>query len=325
MKINKLAKTAITLITVISMGGGYNLNEVYASENTSTISIEDPYNLFSSYIGSGTYQNGKQTNIKAEKKPTETFENWSLKNNSMYTESGISSINFNARIAGSKIYAANRAYAISYILNGGTASNPSSYSLESGNITLNNPIKPGYKFMGWSGTGLAGNNNTTVNIPLYSTDSKEYEAHFDLYTITIKGSNDIIKAHSYLPTEENDGHLYNWEYSGSQRSLHDDVITLHYLAGHKIVLQASDRSWITPGYRHPDGGTYGGGYSGNTKYLIITPPEDAQGDVVLKIQKQNIDNWYGDYILPEDNATTGWCRKAYGYFGIIKVTDYGYY
>ena len=49
-----------------------------------------------------------------------------------------------------------KTYSISYDLNGGTVSpaNPTEYTKETPAFTLNNPVKPGYDFAGWTGTGL---------------------------------------------------------------------------------------------------------------------------------------------------------------------------
>ena len=69
-------------------------------------------------------------------------------------------------------------YNITYDLDGGTATNPTSYTVESGAITLNNPTKTGYPFIGWSGTGLTGEDNMTVTIPQGSTGNRTYTAHW---------------------------------------------------------------------------------------------------------------------------------------------------
>ena len=77
-------------------------------------------------------------------------------------------------------------YAITYDLNGGTASgNPDSYTVESGEITLNAPEKSGYTFTGWSGTDLTGEDNLTVTIPTGSTGDRSYTAHWSLNTYSI--------------------------------------------------------------------------------------------------------------------------------------------
>lgn len=69
-------------------------------------------------------------------------------------------------------------YTISYDLGGGTATNPLTYNIESSAITLNAPIRAGYKFVGWSGTGLTGENNMVVTISTGSTDDRVYTAHW---------------------------------------------------------------------------------------------------------------------------------------------------
>ncbi|MGN1307853.1 MAG: InlB B-repeat-containing protein, partial [Faecousia sp.] len=76
-------------------------------------------------------------------------------------------------------------YNISCDLDGGTASNPDSYTVESDTITLNNPTKPGYTFTGWSGTGLTGEDNMTVTIPRGSIGDRAYTAHFSQNSYTV--------------------------------------------------------------------------------------------------------------------------------------------
>lgn len=76
-------------------------------------------------------------------------------------------------------------YNITYNLGGGTATNPTGYTVESDAITLNNPVKTGYTFTGWSGTGLTGENNMTVTIPKGSTGNRDYTAHFSQNSYTV--------------------------------------------------------------------------------------------------------------------------------------------
>ena len=69
-------------------------------------------------------------------------------------------------------------YTISYTLNSGSATNPTSYNVTTANFTLNNPTRSGYTFLGWSGTGLTGTTNKTVTITKGSTGNRSYTANW---------------------------------------------------------------------------------------------------------------------------------------------------
>lgn len=86
-------------------------------------------------------------------------------------------------VTGDAIYTASWTadpYSIAYVLNGGTvaAPNPDNYTIESTAITLNNPTRSGYSFVGWSGTDLTGTANQTVTIPAGSTGALSYTANW---------------------------------------------------------------------------------------------------------------------------------------------------
>ncbi len=87
-------------------------------------------------------------------------------------------------------------YSITYELDGGhlTKKNPDSYNTCSSAITLNNPTKEGYAFLGWKEAGGTEINPQTV-IPTGSTGNKSYIAIWSQNTIvvTIHGAvGDII-------------------------------------------------------------------------------------------------------------------------------------
>ena len=80
-------------------------------------------------------------------------------------------------------------YKISYSLNGGSVSgNPETYQIDTADITLKNPTKTGYTFLGWSGTGIIGTSKE-VKIPKGSTEDRSYTANWKInqYDIVIKG------------------------------------------------------------------------------------------------------------------------------------------
>ncbi len=64
-------------------------------------------------------------------------------------------------------------------------SNPVSYTVESEAITLNNPIKTGYTFGGWTGTDLDGITQT-VTIPSGTTGDRAYTANWTTHTYSVQ-------------------------------------------------------------------------------------------------------------------------------------------
>ena len=87
-------------------------------------------------------------------------------------------------------------YAINCNLNDGqpTGDNPTTYDITSATITLHNPTKEGYDFIGWTGS----NGDTPVldvSIPQGSTGEKSYTANYTLvdYTISyILGADNVV-------------------------------------------------------------------------------------------------------------------------------------
>ena len=75
-------------------------------------------------------------------------------------------------------------YPISYTLNGGSATNPSSYTIETNTITLNNPTRSYYNFAGWTGSN-GSTKQTTVTIPKGSTGDKSYTANWTPVNYTL--------------------------------------------------------------------------------------------------------------------------------------------
>ena len=78
-------------------------------------------------------------------------------------------------------------YNITYSLDGGMVdgTNPTTFTVNSDDITLINPTKTGYTFAGWTGTGLTAATQT-VTIAKGSIDNRSYTANWTInqYTIT---------------------------------------------------------------------------------------------------------------------------------------------
>ena len=77
-------------------------------------------------------------------------------------------------------------YSITYELNGGVNhnNNPEEFNIESENITLNEPTKKGYTFLGWSSIDFDGFKNV-IEIPRGSTNNRKYTANWSINTYTI--------------------------------------------------------------------------------------------------------------------------------------------
>jgi len=75
-------------------------------------------------------------------------------------------------------------YNLTYTLNGGTATNPATYTIETETFTLNNPTKTGYDFAGWKLNGV-GDAMMTVTIAQGSTGHLAYTATWTPITYNI--------------------------------------------------------------------------------------------------------------------------------------------
>ena len=75
-------------------------------------------------------------------------------------------------------------YTLTYTLNGGTATNPATYTIETTTFTLNNPTKTGYDFAGWKLNGV-GEAMMTVTIAQGSTGHLAYTATWTPITYNI--------------------------------------------------------------------------------------------------------------------------------------------
>ncbi|WP_197018914.1 InlB B-repeat-containing protein, partial [Xylanibacter brevis] len=96
-------------------------------------------------------------------------------------------------------------YSISYDLDGGAMPegviNATTYTIESQPITLNAPIREGYTFAGWTGTGL-NEATTSVIIATGSTENRSYNATWTInqYTMTFvlnNGEENVVKVQDY--------------------------------------------------------------------------------------------------------------------------------
>ena len=73
---------------------------------------------------------------------------------------------------------------ITYNLDGGVANNPILYDAETETFTLNNPLKPGYTFIGWTGSN-GSTPQVTVQVVKGTTGNLVYNANYQINTYTV--------------------------------------------------------------------------------------------------------------------------------------------
>ncbi len=112
-------------------------------------------------------------NLKTPEKLGYTFKEWQDENGNVVDKN--TKVTKNMKLTA--IFDINN-YSINYDLDGGSGSNPSTYTVED-KVVLRNPSKLGYKFIGW--TGSNGNNpKTNLVIEKGNTGDKKYKANFIL-------------------------------------------------------------------------------------------------------------------------------------------------
>ena len=117
-----------------------------------------------------------------------TFKGWSIIQNSevTYNPGGTFDRDMNTTLYA--VWQINT-YTITYDLNGGTllSQNPGSYTVETDTITLNNPSKEGYMFLGWTGSN-GEIPQRTVKIEKGTTENKEYTAVYGEGNYRVNGT-----------------------------------------------------------------------------------------------------------------------------------------
>ncbi len=151
---------------------------LYAVWQRNTYSIS--YDLKGGSISNAPASYNVETETFTIPQPTKngyTFTGWTGSNGTTPN----TSVTIQKGSTGNKSYTANWApitYSITYDLKGGTANNlVKSYNIETASFSIPQPIKDGYIFTGWSGTGIQGSSkNVTVNQG--STGNRAYTANW---------------------------------------------------------------------------------------------------------------------------------------------------
>ena len=137
-------------------------------------------------------------------------------------------------------------FSVDYVLNGGTNNdfNPTNYTIDTNRITLNNPIRTGYDFTGWTYNG-----ETVTEIDPNWIDNITLIANWKIhdYSITYElngGTNDSSNPSSYTVESSTinlkDATRYGYNFDGWYKdpSFTDEITTIHNGSYGNLVIYA---------------------------------------------------------------------------------------
>ena len=182
----------------------------------------------------------------------------SMGSGSTVTKEEIRDINTTVTIpkgsTGDKYYTAcwkNIDYSITYTLNGGSASNPTSYTQITPTITLNNPTRSGYTFVGW-----AGSNDLSSGLESYTTSNpytcaardhilgNEFNVSvgtvYRVYVTAKRTAGSLVMNGGIYYTEQSSGHGYDGHQTGS--FIPCETLSNGYQIYYKDVTVPSDKT-----------------------------------------------------------------------------------
>jgi len=176
-----MKKASMILLSILSLFLVISSCYAYFNSQSSYKNIFSTYKYQIKYSSSGgTYSNSNliyNGNKVSLPTPTRNGYNFSgyYSNNSAINTTNVDITTLNNKTIEARWNPIN--YSISYNYNGGSASNPTSYNIETNTFTLNNPTRQGYNFTGWSGSG----SGTSVTINKGSTGNRSYTANWRKY------------------------------------------------------------------------------------------------------------------------------------------------
>lgn len=200
-------------------------------------------------------------------------------------------------------------YSISYELDGGVSNNPTSYSVESGDIILSEPTKNGYEFIGWTGSnGDIPQKNIVIDCQ--SATNYSFVANWQLlsYTITyhLFGGENSIKNPSIYTIEDTitlnpaTKDFYDFEGWYLDANYENQITSLNGLYG-ELNLYAK----FTP---QTFNATFN--FSDDCYYTITYTLDGITTDRVIKVHPNESYNIY-DYIPEKDGFIfDGWYDES---------------
>ena len=220
-----------------------------SKENPYTFNVNDDTNIvgnfaINQYTMTFVPGNGEENIVKTQDYGTELTAPDNLKREG-YTFNGWDSEVPQTVPANDKTFTAqwtSTVYTITYTLDGGKTEteNPTSYTIESKEITLNNPAKEGYTFMGWTGTGLK-QATSEVTIPQGSTGNRSYTATWKVIEVN-PIENEAVVDFSTLSDETLQNNVVNDVYYNLDGSAYDSTDESVVIGQSTDMQQINDKS-----------------------------------------------------------------------------------
>ena len=166
--------------TVTVNGDGTTVVNYYYERNIYTVSITKGEGI-KNVTGAGTYKYGETVALTFELEPG--YKSWEWKLTGIgeedYDDDTDTFAMPNNDVTIDVYILELFTYTITYNLNGGTENtNPTEYNVKSSDITLNEPTREGYEFLGWTGSN-GSEPQKSVTIVSGSTGSKSYIANWN--------------------------------------------------------------------------------------------------------------------------------------------------
>ena len=162
----------------------YNLPEGMSTTNPTTYTVSDGIITLQDLVAPGYDFHGWFTEPNGAGEQKTTIDASTMTDYSLYP------------------YLTIKTYNIAYDYNGGSATNPTTYTVETETFTLNNPTSRNiggtdYAFVGWTGTGIEGV-ALNVTIEKGSFGDRSYTARFEgeTSTVTLNVNNNVITTYA---------------------------------------------------------------------------------------------------------------------------------
>ncbi len=168
-------------------GDGAVTVKYYYDREVYNVSLDGTMEGVASVSGAGEYRYGYELTVNATVNSGYAWAGWTNADGTVVSAAPDYTITIGTADVALTANASIIEYTIAYDLDGGTATNPATYTVTTDTFTLNNPTREGYDFAGWVGSNGT-TPSTVVTIANGSVGDKEYTAKWTpiVYTVSYK-------------------------------------------------------------------------------------------------------------------------------------------